>query len=136
MAADRGRPVRTGRGLLRRRHRSRGDDGMATVELVAALPVLILITGALLSALVVIGDRVQVQDAAREAARLAARGDSAHAHAAASELAPGVSIDIGTVADEVRVRATRRAHLLVGWLPPITITATAVAAVEPSGHSP
>ena len=50
-----------------------------TAELATCLPVLVLLLAVELSAVSVAGQRVRMQDAAREAARAAARGDDATA---------------------------------------------------------
>ena len=49
------------------------DRGMVSAELAAALPVLMLVLAVAVSAVAVVGARVRLQDAAREAAR-SARG--------------------------------------------------------------
>ena len=71
---------------------------------------------------------VRCVDAAREAARLSARGDDARAAKAVAEVGPSgatstMSRDGETVT--VQVRAP------VALLPGLTVSATAVAAVEP-----
>ena len=115
----------------------RGDDGMVTVELVAVLPVLLLITAVLLSAIVVVGERIRVQDAAREAARLYARGDAAHARAAVTtSLGAGAAVDVVRSGGDVRVTVIGRAHLFAHWTPALSVSGTAVSALEPTGQSP
>jgi Flp pilus assembly protein TadG len=109
---------------------------MVTAELAACLPVLVLILAAALSAVQVAGSRVRTQDAAREAARALARGDSAHARTLAQAEARGVSITSSTTDDEVVVVARLHVHLLARWLPAVTVTERAVAALEPRAGSP
>jgi hypothetical protein len=113
-----------------------GDDGMVTAELAACLPVLMLVLAVALSAVSVAGLRVRAQDAAREAVRAAARGDPAVGRRLAESAAPGVSVEVSSSTDEVVATAQVRAHLVAGWLPAITVTERAVAAVEPSAASP
>ncbi|MDT4923224.1 MAG: hypothetical protein QOG01_937 [Pseudonocardiales bacterium] len=109
---------------------------MVTAELAACLPVLVLILGVALSAVSVVAARVRVQDAAREAARAAARGDPAAALRLAHEAAPGARLQVTTGAVEVVAIVRAAVHPLGGWLPAVTVTERAVAAVEPTGASP
>jgi hypothetical protein len=117
----------------------RPDAGSVTVELVAAIPLLVALTLALVSVLGLARDQVLAQGAAREAAREAAiGGDDARASAAArAALPPGRAARVAVMAaGRQRVRAS--VELPVG-LPfgagPVVIRATAVAAREP-GPSP
>ena len=67
-------------------------------------------------------------DAAREAARLAARGDDGSAAVAAQRIAPdGAAVQLRRDGELVVATVTARSPLLPG----ITIAADAVAAVEP-----
>lgn len=99
---------------------------MVTAELAACLPVLVLVLAVALSAVEAVGARVQVQDAAREAARAAARGEPTPA-------APGIQVVAATDAagEHVTATATQHLHLLASWLPMVTVTETATAALEP-----
>lgn len=112
------------------------DSGMATAELAMCLPVLVLLLGVALSAVSVAGMRVRAQDAAREAARAAARDDRGQALALAGRAAPGAHVTITASGDEVTAVARVRAHVLLPWLPSVTVTERAVAAREPRGGSP
>jgi Flp pilus assembly protein TadG len=114
----------------------RTDGGMVTAELAACLPVLVVLLAVALSAVSVAGARVRVQDAAREAARATARGDTAAAAALAQRAAPGVRVSITPSAREVLAVATLHATLLASWLPSVTVTERAVAALEPTAASP
>jgi Flp pilus assembly protein TadG len=109
---------------------------MVTAELAACLPVLLLVLAVALSAVSVAGVRVRAQDAAREAARAAARGDPAAAHRLAASAAPGAVMAIDVSAGQVVAVATVRTHLFARWLPAITVSERAVAAVEPSAVPP
>jgi hypothetical protein len=115
------------------------DTGSVTVELAAAIPLLVAVTLAMVSLLGLARDQVLAQGAAREAAREAAiGGDVPWASAAArAALPPGRAATVAVVAaDSHRVRVS--VELPVG-LPfgvhPVAIRATAVAAREP-GPSP
>lgn len=73
--------------------------------------------------------QVRCIDAAREAARLAARGDEGDAAQAAHDIAPfGANLDIHR--EGGLVVATVTAHSIL--LPGITIRAETVSAIEPS----
>ena len=104
---------------------------MVTAELAACLPVLVLLLAVAVSAVTAANARVRAQDAAREAARAAARGDQAAARSLAAQAAPGVSVQITVAGDEVVAVASLRMDLLASWLPAVTVTETAVAALEP-----
>jgi Flp pilus assembly protein TadG len=112
------------------------DRGMVTAELAACLPVLVLILAVALTAVAAVGVRVRLQDAAREAARAAARGDQSVASQLAARAAPGATLTITTEGDHVVAVVRGRLHPLGGWLPALTVTERAVAAVEPAGSSP
>ena len=107
------------------------DRGMVTAELAACLPVLVLLLAVALSAVSVASQRVRAQDAAREAARAAARGDPVAAGRLARDAAPGTKLQVSESRGEITVVATVEAHLLVPFLPLVTVTERAVAAREP-----
>jgi len=119
------------RRLLRHvRHR---DDGMVTAETAVVLPVLVLVLAATVAAVTVVGAQLRCVDAAREGARAAARGEEV---AAVTELvgraAPaGAVTSVTTGPEEVRVTVTARIAPL-GPVPlRITVSAEAVALLEP-----
>jgi hypothetical protein len=118
--------MRAGNGRSRRR-----DDGMVTAELAACLPVLVLLLAVALSAVSVASVRVRAMDAAREAARAAARGDQATALALARAAAPGAGVRISVAGGEVTAIATVQGQLPVPFLPSVTVSERAVAAREP-----
>ena len=97
------------------------DRGSFTAELAAGLPALMLLLFAALTAVSAVMSKAQCVDAAREAALAVARGE---------EAPPGVTVQIGT--DAVTARASEPVRLLGAHLPAITVSATAVAAREPS----
>ena len=81
-----------------------------------------------LGALAAMVTQVRCVDSAREAARLAARGDDRGAAAAATRLGPdGSALQLHRDGAYVIARVTSRAPLLPG----LTLAAEAVAAVEP-----
>lgn len=107
---------------------------MATAELAMCLPVLVLVLAVALSAVTVAGARVRVQDAAREAARAVARGDPATAGVLAQRAMRSVRIRTATAGDLTTVTATARVHPIASWLPPVTLTERATAALESEVH--
>lgn len=109
---------------------------MITAELAACLPVLVLVLAVAIGAVSVAGVRVRAQDAAREAARAAARGDPGQARRLAQQAAPGVRVEITTSGDEIVAVARISVHPLTGWLPAMTVSEQAVAAVEPAAAPP
>jgi TadE-like protein len=115
--------------------RNHGDRGQATAELAVGLPALMLLTIVALTAVAAALANVQCVDAAREAARASARGQSGVV--AAMRVAPiGASIQVSHDGDLVRAEVREVVHPLGGWLPGITISAVAVAAVEPATAMP
>ncbi|WP_307787862.1 TadE family type IV pilus minor pilin [Mycolicibacterium sp. S2-37] len=81
-----------------------------------------------LAGLTAVGMQVRCLDAAREAARLAARGDQHSATEIARGIAPdGASVDVRRDGSLVVARVSARSPLLPG----VIIAARAVAATEP-----
>ena len=114
------------------RPRLRRESGMVTVELAAALPVLVLLMLAGLSAVRVVDARERCLDAAREVARAAARGDDAAVARAGAVVPGGARISIARGADEVTVTVSIVVHPLGRDLPAVTVRERAVAAAEPT----
>jgi hypothetical protein len=80
------------------------------------------------SGLTAVSMQVRCVDAAREAARLAARRDDGSAAVAAQRIAPdGAAVQLRREGEFVIARVTARSVLL----PSVTVAAEAVAAVEP-----
>ncbi len=104
---------------------------MVTAELAAALPVLMILVVVALCAVSVAGQRVRAADAAREAARAAARGDPMTGSRLAAASAPGSTTAITRSGDRVSARVRIVVHPMGGWLPALTVVERAVAAVEP-----
>jgi hypothetical protein len=109
-----------------RSRRPAGDAGMVTAELAVCLPVLVLLLSVALGAVSVGAAKIRVVDAAREAARVAARGGDPDA-------VDGVHLSISRSSTQVTVVASSTARLIGNALAPVEVTATAVAALEPSG---
>jgi Flp pilus assembly protein TadG len=104
---------------------------MVTAELATALPILVLLAFVGVIAIGVCQARVRCADAAREAARVVARGDTASA-AGVARAAAGRPVAVVTGADGEETVVT--VHLQVrpvSWLGPMTVTETAVVATEP-----
>ena len=111
------------------------DTGSATVELAAAIPLLVAVTLAMVALIGLARDQVLAQGAAREAAREAAMsGDRTRASAAArAALPPGRAARITVAAagtSQVRVSVGLPVILPFG-VQPVVVSATAVAALEP-----
>lgn len=111
------------------------ERGAASAELAMVLPLLVAVTIGLVWLLSVGAAQLQVVDAAREAARAAARGDSiAEAVEIGAQVAPpGSRIDVTTA--EGRVTATAVGEVagpggLFDFLPAVTVRADAVAVDE------
>ncbi len=113
-----------------------GDRGAVTAEAALVLPLLVAVTVALCWLLAVGAAQVRTVDAAREAARAAARGDDlGAARDLALRVAPaGATVDVVRGGEEVVVTVTGQVEgpgRLVPWLPGATVEAQAVSRVEP-----
>jgi Flp pilus assembly protein TadG len=111
------------------------DAGSATVELAAAIPLLVAVTLAMVGVIGLARDQVLAQGAAREAAREASMGgDPARAAAAARAALPSgrpARIAVATAGpSRVRVVVGLPVRLPFG-VRPVVVSATAVAALEP-----
>ena len=108
------------------------DRGMATAELAAALPVLLLLVFVGLAAVRVADAKLRCVDAAREAARAVARGDAGSA-AGLARGAAGARAVVRTTTSPGRARVTVTLDLRpVPWLAAVTVSDTAEVALEPS----
>jgi Flp pilus assembly protein TadG len=111
------------------------DAGAATVELAAAIPLLVAVTLAMVGVIGLARDQVLAQGAAREAAREAAMGgDPARAAAAARAALPSGRPATVTVAaaGSGRVRVVVRLPVQLPFgVRPVIVSATTVAALEP-----
>ncbi len=111
----------------------RRDGGMATAEFAVVLPALVLIIAAGLAMVSVVLAQVRCVDAAREAARAAARGEPPDVvRSAAVRASPaGAHVDVGSAGEEVRATVSAPAGRVGGLLPAFHVSATAVALREP-----
>jgi Flp pilus assembly protein TadG len=107
------------------------DRGATTVETALALASLVLVLAAALYGLAATADQVRCVDAAREAARLAARGETDQmAKEVAHRIAPpNAEITIAREGDHLKV--TVKASPSGGLLPGLQLTAEAFAMTEP-----
>lgn len=111
----------------------RRDAGAATAELAVVLPVLVLVIAAGLTAVSVFLAQLRCVDAAREAARAAARGESdAAVRSSAVRAGPdGATVEVAVQGDDVRVTVSATAGTGGGLLAPFHVEAVAVARREP-----
>lgn len=111
-----------------------GDRGSVTIEAAIGLAVLALVLAMCLAGISCLLAQVRCADAAREAARLAARGDEDGAAQAVSALAPAGAA--WSLSGGDLVTATVTAVPAGGLLPGVVISASAAAAREPAGAQP
>ena len=121
------------------RRRIRGDRGMVTAETAMVLPALVVVVCVAVSAIAVATAQLRCVDAAREAARAAARGEGASVvRTFAAQAAPGSArVSVSLVGDRAQVTVTATLHPLGRLLPEISVRARAVGVREPgeSGRS-
>jgi hypothetical protein len=100
------------------------------VELAVSLPALVLLLLVGLTAVAAVRTQLECLDAAREAARAAARGDPGVA--AGARVAPaGASVAVADEGDAMVATVRAEVHPFGGWTLGIDVGATAVAATEP-----
>jgi len=128
--------------MSRRRWAGR-DRGSFTAEAAAGLPALVLLLLAGLTAVGAVTDKAQCVDAAREAALAAARGGAEAVRAGSSDVTgatlsmpPGAVISVKVEGDAVVATVRAPVRVLGGRLPRLTVSAVAVAAVEPGAPGP
>lgn len=117
--------------------RARSQRGAATAEAMVVLPVLVAVALGLVWVLALGVAQVRVVDGAREAARVAARGESAAAAAtAARRVAPdGAHVRVRRTDDQVTVEVAVDVSGpggLFAMLPEVRVASRAAAVVEPS----
>jgi hypothetical protein len=118
-----------------RRRWDGGERGSFTAELAAGLPALVLLLAAGLTAVGAVTTRAGCLDAAREAALAAARGEPGSA--AGARYAPtGADISVTVSGDQVTATVRAPVRTLGARLPRITVSATAVSAIEPGTPEP
>ncbi len=102
----------------------RGERGSVVAEFAVALPAIVLVLLLACGALAAGGTQIRLQDAAADAARLAARGEAEARTAAAVEAAvPGAGVELRRDGDVVCVTASTQAPVL---LAPLAATACAL----------
>lgn len=105
------------------------DRGSVTVEAALGISVLVVVLAMCLGGIGAAVTQIRCADAAREAVRLAGRGDPAGAAAAAARIAPdGASLSLSQSGD--LVTASVSAPALGGLLPSIRVSSSSVAAIE------
>jgi hypothetical protein len=108
----------------------RCDAGSATAELAVGLPALVALLLAGLTAVSAVTTQLRCVSAARDVALAAARGESGED--AGLRTAPaGATVSVSREGDTVRVSVRAPVQPLAGLLPRLTVSATALAAVEP-----
>lgn len=112
-----------------------GERGSFTAELAAGLPALFLLLFAGLTAVNAVTTRAGCLDAAREAALAASRGEPGSA-TGTRYAPPGAQISVTASGDRVTATVRAPVRALGAMLPQITVSATAVAAVEPGLPGP
>jgi Flp pilus assembly protein TadG len=106
------------------------DGGAVTVEAAIGLAAFIAVLALALGAISAAIDQLRCIDAAREAARLVARGEPERARAVAAEIAPasanvGITVRGDTIQVDVRVQPVN------GLLPGLQLHGAAYAIAEP-----
>ncbi len=123
---ERGRPPNQSR----RARDALGQRGFVTAEMAAALPAVVAVLALGLWAVSAVGLKVRAIDAANSAAIAAARGEDAQA-VAMVYLPDGASVAVSEDGEVARAVVTAAARPLGPLTPSMTITATAVAPLEP-----
>jgi hypothetical protein len=118
-------PGRSGRGP--------GDRGSVTAEMAVAVPALVVLLAAALTAVSAVTAQMRCVDAARESARAAARGDGDPAAVGRRVAPPGATVTVAAHGDSVRAVVTAAVRPVGRWLPAPVVSATAVAAHERNG---
>jgi hypothetical protein len=115
------------------RPRGRADRGSVTAEIAIALPALVFVLLAALTAVAAIATEMRCLDAAREGARAAARGETrSAARAIAQRAAPAhATVTLASAGDEVSVEVSAGVGLLSAHTLRFTVRGRAVAATEP-----
>lgn len=112
----------------------RRDRGMVTAELAVAIPVVVLVLAVCAAGITACIDQIRCVDAARAAARSAARGDPPdESRRLALTAAPsGASVVVDRGGSQVRVVVTARAGGVGGLVPGWHLRAEATGPVEAS----
>jgi hypothetical protein len=118
--------------------RRRREVGMVTAELAVTIPVVVLVLAFCAAGIAAGIDQLRCVDAARIAARSAARGDPPdRSRGLALQAAPADAVvAIERAGDEVRVTVSARAGGLGGLLPGWSLLAEATGPLEAAGQDP
>jgi Flp pilus assembly protein TadG len=112
-----------------------GDRGTVTVEAALALCSLVVVLALVLAAVSAVAAQLRCVDAAREAARLTARGEQDRVEELARRIAPhGAVVAVTVRGDEVTARVS--ANPVAGLLPGVEVGAEAAAVLEPAVLEP
>jgi TadE-like protein len=112
-----------------------GDSGMVTVEAAIALCAFVTVLAMVLAGMSMVLDQIRCTDAAREAARLVARGEQDRAADAVHQIAPsGATFAVTTEGEGIVVAV--RDPAAGGLLPGVHVTADAFAVPEPDADDP
>lgn len=98
---------------------------MVTVEAAIAVCALVVFMALAAAGLTAVIEQMRCTDAAREAARLTARGERSRGEEAAGQIVPGANLTFRQEGDAIRVIVTKRGPLGV------PLSAEAFAVVEP-----
>ncbi|MTD59644.1 TadE family type IV pilus minor pilin [Amycolatopsis pithecellobii] len=109
--------------------RAEADRGAVTVEAAIALSALTLVLGLVLAGIAAMAGQLRCADAAREAARLVARGDRPLAEQAVAQIAPGARLRAEVDGNAVTVDVT--AEPIGGLLPGVHLHGHAFSLLEP-----
>ncbi|KAA9149485.1 pilus assembly protein [Amycolatopsis acidicola] len=110
--------------------RGQSDRGAVTVEAAIALCGLTAVLGLILSGALAVAGELRCADAAREAARLVARGDRPLADQAVEKLAPA-GARLSVTESGAAVTAEVEADAVGGLLPGLRLSARAYEVLEP-----
>ncbi|GLV51462.1 hypothetical protein TBS_20310 [Thermobispora bispora] len=114
--------------------RGRPDRGSVTAEAAVLLPVLLIVLGAALWAVAIVGVQLQCVDAARAGARAAARGEVIDEvrRTVLRAVPAGARVEVIPGTETTRVEVVAVVEPFPGAvLPPVRVTAAAVSATEP-----
>ncbi|TQF04637.1 pilus assembly protein TadE [Kitasatospora acidiphila] len=127
-----------GPGLLRRRLGAAGrvcDGGYVTAETAVLLPALIALMLLLVWGVLVAAAQLRCIDAARVAARAAARGDADPADQARKVAPPGAAVEVVESSDTVRVLVEAQCPGIGRLASTLKVSAVAVAASETASEA-
>ncbi|WP_073480283.1 TadE family type IV pilus minor pilin [Streptoalloteichus hindustanus] len=115
--------------MRRARRCGRGDRGAVTVEAAIGICTVVVVLALALAGITAVITQLRCTDAAREAARLVARGEATRATEAARHIVPrDADVEVHVEGETVRVEVSHQpTHLLPG----VRVRAEAYAVLEP-----